>query len=53
MKLPSQQIKLGNITTQNIEKQIIVWKKPIPVLTVNQEQIQTISARGANREVVF
>jgi ABC-type phosphate transport system ATPase subunit len=48
MKLPcDQQIKLGNITTQNIEETNNSLKENYTgVLTINQEQIQTISARA-------
>jgi Cu(I)/Ag(I) efflux system membrane fusion protein len=46
---------LGNITTQNIEETNNSLKENYTgVLTVNQEQIQTISAKSdADREVVF
>jgi Cu(I)/Ag(I) efflux system membrane fusion protein len=47
MKLP-QQIKLGNITTQNIEETNNSLKENYTgVLTINQEQ--TISARAMGR----
>jgi Cu(I)/Ag(I) efflux system membrane fusion protein len=48
--LSDQQIKLGNITTQNIEETNNSLKESYTgVLTVNQEQIQTISARAMGR----
>jgi Cu(I)/Ag(I) efflux system membrane fusion protein len=45
---------LGNITTQNIEETNNSLKENYKVLTINQEQIQTISGeRWANREVIL
>ncbi|MFT4669785.1 MAG: Cu(I)/Ag(I) efflux system membrane fusion protein, partial [Ulvibacter sp.] len=48
--LSDQQIKLGNITTQNIEETNNSLKENYTgVLTINQEQIQTVSARAMGR----
>jgi Cu(I)/Ag(I) efflux system membrane fusion protein len=48
--LSDQQIKLGNITTQNIEESNSnLEEKYTGVLTINQEQIKTISARATGR----
>lgn len=48
--LSDQQIKLGNITTQNIEESNSSLKENYTgVLTINQEQIKTISARSMGR----
>jgi Cu(I)/Ag(I) efflux system membrane fusion protein len=48
--LSDQQIKLGNITTQNIEETNSSLKENYTgVLTINQEQIKTISARAMGR----
>lgn len=48
--LSDQQIKLGNITTQNIEESNSSLEENYTgVLTINQEQIKTISARAMGR----
>jgi Cu(I)/Ag(I) efflux system membrane fusion protein len=43
---------LGNITTKYRETNNSL-KETYTVLTINQEQIQTISARGANRKCIL
>jgi Cu(I)/Ag(I) efflux system membrane fusion protein len=48
--LSEQQIKLGNITTQNIaESKNSVAENYTGVLTINQEEIKTVSARASGR----
>ena len=48
--LSEQQIKLGNITTQNItESQNSLEESYTGVLTINQEQIKSISSRAMGR----
>jgi Cu(I)/Ag(I) efflux system membrane fusion protein len=48
--LSEQQIKLGNITTQTIEEtRSNLEEKYTGVLTINQEQIKTVSARAMGR----
>jgi Cu(I)/Ag(I) efflux system membrane fusion protein len=44
---------LGNITTQNIEETNSLKESYTGVLTVNQEQIQTISARAMRIEKLY
>jgi membrane fusion protein, copper/silver efflux system len=50
IKLSSQQIKLGNITTQTIEEtKSNIDQNYTGVLTINQEKINTIAARAMGR----
>jgi hypothetical protein len=55
MKLPKRSTnKIGQYNYPNIEQNNSLKENYTGVLTINQEQIQTISASdGADREVVF